>query len=62
MAKLYANEKNKTRAWSDGSNLMAMQESGKPPPAKPDAKASAPKPELAHSAHGASAGNGETAT
>ncbi len=33
MAKLYANEKSKPRAWGDGTKLMEMQERGKPPPA-----------------------------
>lgn len=32
MPKLYANEKSKPRAWSDGTRLMAMQEAPKPPP------------------------------
>lgn len=37
MPKLYANEKSKQRAWSDGTKLMAMQDGPKPP------KAHAPK-------------------
>jgi len=41
MAKLYANETSKTRAWGDGTKLMAMQDGPKPPKAhttpKPDA-------------------------
>lgn len=45
MAKLYANEKSKPRAWSDGTKLMEMQEKGKPAdaPKKPHA-AHAEKP------------------
>ena len=31
MAKLYANEKSKTRSWGDGTRLMGMQEAPKPP-------------------------------
>ncbi|MBL8922598.1 MAG: NADH-quinone oxidoreductase subunit I [Myxococcaceae bacterium] len=42
MAKLYENEKSKTRAWGDGTKLMGMQVPPKPPAeAKP---ADAPKP------------------
>lgn len=42
MAKLYENEKKKTRSWGDGSKLMEMQTPPKPPaPAKP-AVAAAP--------------------
>ncbi|MBI5363910.1 MAG: 4Fe-4S binding protein [Planctomycetes bacterium] len=45
MAKLYANEKSKPRAWSDGTKLMEMQEKNKPAdaPKKPHA-AHAEKP------------------
>ena len=46
MAKLYANEKSKARAWGDGTRLNEMQKVPKPPapaPAKP-AEAPAPAP------------------
>jgi NADH-quinone oxidoreductase subunit I len=39
MEKLYANEKKKHRAWSDGTKLMEMQAIPKPPPAAEPAKA-----------------------
>ena len=42
MQKLYANEKSKPRAWSDGTKLMEMQEKGKP----------ADAPKKPHAAHG----------
>jgi NADH-quinone oxidoreductase subunit I len=46
MDKLYANEKSKTRAWGDGTRLMAMQEAPKAPKAHAPAKAHAsPAPE-----------------
>ena len=60
MAKLYANEKQKPRAWSDGTKLMEMQEKGKPAdaPKKPHAAhaekpAAEPKPEAPPAAGGA---------
>lgn len=50
MAKLYENEKKKTRAWGDGTKLMEMQTPPKPPkpaeapkPAEPPKAAEAPK-------------------
>jgi NADH-quinone oxidoreductase subunit I len=45
MAKLYANEKSKTRSWGDGTRLMAMQEAPKPPKPHESAPAEAPKNE-----------------
>jgi NADH-quinone oxidoreductase subunit I len=44
MDKLYANEKSKTRAWGDGTRLMAMQEAPKAPKAHAKPHAS-PAPE-----------------
>jgi NADH-quinone oxidoreductase subunit I len=41
MERLYANEKNKTRAWGDGTKLMAMQEVPKAPKAEPAPKVEA---------------------
>lgn len=38
MQKLYANEKSKQRAWSDGTKLMGMQDGPKPPKAHAPAK------------------------
>jgi hypothetical protein len=42
MAKLYANEKAKHRAWGDGTKLMEMQKPPKAP--EPPAAADAPVP------------------
>jgi NADH-quinone oxidoreductase subunit I len=42
MAKLYANEKSKHRAWSDGTRLMEMQTPPKPPKAPEAPSAAAP--------------------
>ncbi|MCC6408729.1 MAG: NADH-quinone oxidoreductase subunit I [Planctomycetes bacterium] len=45
MERLYANGKNRQRAWSDGTKLMAMQEAGRaapPPKAAHHAKAAEP--------------------
>ena len=43
MAKLYANEKSKARAWGDATKLMGMQEPPRPPkPAPPPAAAPPP--------------------
>jgi len=39
MAKLYANEKSKPRAWGDATRLNGMQTSPKPPKAEPPASA-----------------------
>ena len=47
MPKLYANEKNKTRTWADGTKLMEMQALPKPPApaaAAPAPAAAAPAP------------------
>ena len=42
MAKLYANEQAKHRAWGDGTKLMDMQAQPKPPPAAAPAAPAAP--------------------
>ncbi|HET9155327.1 MAG TPA: NADH-quinone oxidoreductase subunit I, partial [Myxococcaceae bacterium] len=44
MAKLYANEKSKHRAWGDATRLNGMQVAPKPPPAAKPAPASAAAP------------------
>jgi NADH-quinone oxidoreductase subunit I len=51
MAKLYANEKNKHRAWGDGTKLMDMQDpkKGLPVPPAAPAKADAPAAPAANS-------------
>jgi NADH-quinone oxidoreductase subunit I len=60
MAKLYANEKDKPRAWADGTKLMAMQEMPKVAKAAPattsaPASASAPTPVSGSGSTGAQA-------
>ena len=45
MAKLYANEKSKTRSWGDGTRLMGMQDGPKAPKVHEAVKAEAPKSE-----------------
>jgi NADH-quinone oxidoreductase subunit I len=44
MAKLYANEKSKTRSWGDGTRLMGMQDGPKPPKVHEGAKGHAAAP------------------
>lgn len=53
MERLYANEKEKQRAWGDGTRLMAMQTPPKPP-AKPAPTAAEPAPTAAEPAAPAS--------
>ncbi|MER2564444.1 MAG: 4Fe-4S dicluster domain-containing protein [Myxococcaceae bacterium] len=73
MAKLYENEKKKTRSWGDGSKLMEMQTPPKPPaPARPavaaapaaaaPATATTPAPAAAAATPAAAAAPAEAAT
>lgn len=58
MAKLYANEKSKHRAWGDATRLNGMQVPPKPPAAAKPAAASAPAPAAAAGAPSAQAASG----